>query len=127
MPLYSDFAEWKAKYEADVVVLGRAAADEDHNGPPNPAEYMPEWPETEKTMIMMYETCSEGTPISPAFETPEELARWLTDNEASAFGRFTATYEQWLDTCRRGWAVGAVATPGHGFESGVAAAARGGK
>ena len=42
---------------------------------------------------MIYETCSEGSPISPAFETPEELARWLTDN---SFGSMTATYEQWL-------------------------------
>jgi len=49
---------------------------------------------------MMYENTSEGTPISPPFETPEELARWLADNNASAFGGMTATYEQWLATCK---------------------------
>jgi len=49
---------------------------------------------------MMYETCTEGTPISPAFATPEELARWLADNEASAFGGMTASYEGWLRTIK---------------------------
>ena len=57
--------------------------------------YMPDFG-TEATHYMMYETCSEGTPISPAFETPEELARWLTVSRASMFGDTTGTYEQWL-------------------------------
>ncbi len=73
----------------------------------------------EPTHIMMYETCTEGTPISPAFETPEDLARWLTDNNASAFGSMTATYEQWLSTCERGWALSAVCDSS-GIHSGVA-------
>jgi hypothetical protein len=68
----------------------------------------------------MWETTSEGSPISPVFPTPEELARWLADTGASAFGDETATYEEWLATIRRGWAVSAVCTPGRGLESGVA-------
>ncbi len=44
----------------------------------------------------MWETTSEGSPMSPVFETPEELARWLADTEASAFGDMTASYEEWL-------------------------------
>ena len=47
-----------------------------------------------------------------AFRTPEELARWLADTGASAFGEMTATYEQWLATCRSGWAPSAVACGG---------------
>lgn len=70
------------------------------SGPPDPAYYRPDWPEETRTHLMMYEDTSEGTPISPAFETPEELARWLADNGASSFGSSTATYEQWLATCR---------------------------
>lgn len=72
--------------------------------PPEPDDYMPSWTDEEKTHLMMYETTSEGTPISPAFATPEELARWLADTGASAFGGETATYEQWLNTCRGAWA-----------------------
>lgn len=91
---------------------------------PEPQNYMPDWDESELTHIMMYETCSEGTPISPAFETPEELARWLADNGASAFGSMTATYEQWLATCRAGWAPSAIASPETGLMSGVEASGR---
>ncbi len=75
---------------------------------PSPDEYMPVFPEGTATMLMMYEDTSEGTPISPAFETPEELAHWLADTGASAFGGMTATYEQWLATCKAGRSAGMV-------------------
>lgn len=83
-----------------------------HGGPPDPEYYRPDWPEETRTHLMMYEDMSEGTPISPAFETPEELARWLTDNGASAFGDMTATYEQWLATCKGSWAPSLVVDNG---------------
>jgi hypothetical protein len=43
-----------------------------------------------------WETCSEGSPISPVFDTPEALAHWLADTGASAFGGMTATYDEWF-------------------------------
>lgn len=76
--------------------------------PPDEDHYRPTWPEESRTHIQMYETTTEGTPISPVMKTPEELARWLADNNASAFGSNTATYEQWLDTIRAGGCVSAV-------------------
>jgi hypothetical protein len=83
---------------------------------------MPDWDDPADLYYMMYETCSEGTPISPAFKTPEELARWLADNEASAFADQTATYEQWLSMIRGpGSSCSAVLTRERGLESGVAA------
>jgi hypothetical protein len=45
----------------------------------------------------MWETTSDGSPISPVFATPQELARWLADSGASVFGKHTATYEEWLE------------------------------
>lgn len=87
---------------------------------PEEADYMPDWPESERTHLQMYEDTSEGTPISPVMKEPEELARWLADNNASAFGGMTATYEQWLGTINRGWAPSAVVQGGH-MDSGVAA------
>ncbi|KKK76209.1 hypothetical protein LCGC14_2865960 [marine sediment metagenome] len=87
--------------------------------PPDEDYYRPEWPEEERTHIQMYETCSEGTPISPVMETPEELAKWLTDNNASAFGGITATYEQWLATIKRGSYISAIYSPEKGLQSGV--------
>jgi hypothetical protein len=85
---------------------------------PATEDYMPAWPKEARTHCMMYETTTEGTPISPAFVTPEELARWLTDNGASAFGGQTASYEGWLRVARGGYAPSAV-MDARGFRSGV--------
>lgn len=86
---------------------------------PVETDYMPDWPEAERTHYMMYEDTSEGTPISPAFETAEKLARWLTDTGASSFGTMTATYEGWLRVCNGGFAPSRVMGPGIGLVSGV--------
>ena len=75
-----------------------------NGGPPDPQYYMPSWPFEERTHYQMYETTSEGTPISPIMESPELLARWLVDNNASAFGGGGASYEGWLRVCRGGYA-----------------------
>ncbi len=89
---------------------------------PDESDYMPDWPTDQCTHLQMYDNTSEGTPISPVMETPEQLAQWLADNEASAFAGMTATYEQWLGTIKRGFAPSAVLVCGH-LESGVAALA----
>jgi hypothetical protein len=94
--------------------------DENYGEAPDQDLYMPSWTEEQKTHLMMYQNTSEGTPISPAFETPEELARWLADNNASAFGSDGATYEQWLGMCKSGWAPSAILSNGV-LQSGVAA------
>lgn len=115
---YADAArEFTEKVNAD----GLQAAMDWFGSAPEAERYMPDWPESERTHLMMYEDTSEGTPISPAFETPEELARWLADNNASAFGGMTATYEQWLAVARRGWAPSAIISNGY-LMSGVEAA-----
>ncbi|VVB50621.1 Uncharacterised protein [uncultured archaeon] len=108
--------KWKPK-EADET----CSWVEWNGSKPQKRDYMPTFPEGTATHLMMYETCTEGTPISPAFATPEELAHWLADNGASAFGDMTATYEQWLATCKSGWAPSAVFTSQTGLTSGVAA------
>lgn len=87
---------------------------------PNEMYYMPDWTDAERTHYQMYETTSEGTPISPVMETPEELARWLADNGASAFAGQTASYEAWLRVCQGGYAPSAMITNGV-MQSGVEA------
>jgi hypothetical protein len=105
---------WVKKYD-DMTY----SYEEWAGGEPLEEQYMPSFNDGNNTYLMMYETCSEGTPISPAFKTPEELARWLTDNNASAFGSVTATYEQWLATAKSGFAASGVAVGGK-LISGVA-------
>ncbi len=80
---------------------------------------MPQWTDAERTHMQMYERTSEGTPISPVMAGEEELARWLADNNASAFGDETATYGQWLATIRAGGAVSCIIQNGQ-VTSGVA-------
>lgn len=113
--------EWEPVYES-LKDMPYAEADGERPGssPEDAAYYRPDWPEETRTHLQMYENTTEGTPISPVMETPEELARWLTDNEASAFGRMKATYEQWLTTIRRGWSVSMMRVDGR-LMSGVEA------
>lgn len=79
---------------------------------PSPDDYMPDWSKEQRTHYMMYEDTSEGTPISPAFETPEDLAQWLVDNKASSFGGSEGTYEGWLRVAKGGFAPSLVVTDG---------------
>lgn len=45
----------------------------------------------------LWSTTTEGTPLSPVFDTPEKLTQWLVDNNISTFAYNTATYEEWLE------------------------------
>ena len=100
---YGEGEKWRLRTKDDGPTYSL------YNGErPSPDDYMPDWPKSERTMFMMYEDTSEGTPISPAFDTSEELARWLADNGASSFAGMTATYEQWLRVCNGGFAPSAV-------------------
>jgi hypothetical protein len=111
------------KYDFHAAEWDEEHQDEEWAGDrPDPSNYMPNWPEAERTHLQMYETTSEGTPISPVMATPEELAHWLADNGASAFADMTATYEQWLTTIHRGWSPSA-SIGSEGLQSGVAALA----
>jgi hypothetical protein len=43
----------------------------------------------------LWETCSEGSPVSPVFSSAEELASWCEDN-ATVFAREKTSKENWL-------------------------------
>lgn len=121
VPLKSGYKNCLEDFSKHIEAHGLEDAIEYFGGGPRKGDYMlVDIPESKCVMLMMYENTSEGTPISPAFATPEELARWLTDNKASAFGSMTATYEQWLAICKNGWAPSAIYDPENGLRSGVA-------
>lgn len=70
----------------------------------------------------LWETVSEGSPISPVFAAPEELARWLADG--GTHWENGTSYETWLRFITGpGWAPSMVAGP-QGMESGVEAFGR---
>ena len=48
-------------------------------GPPDPDYHRPSF-EQEPTWFQMYETVTEGTPVTPPFETKEQLCDYLVEN-----------------------------------------------
>ncbi|MEZ0089995.1 hypothetical protein [Streptacidiphilus sp. EB129] len=64
----------------------------------------------------LWETVSEGSPISPVFATADELAGWMSDPER---GRNWVPQETAAKFIADGWALSFVATPETGLVSGV--------
>lgn len=89
---YDLFSSWQAvelsvlndkyEYEKKVVVNTDDNAYDmfvstywDAPRPPNPRHYMPTG-----TWYQLFQTVSEGSPLSPPFETSDELIAWLENN-----------------------------------------------
>jgi len=98
-PLYDEsainsFNEWVSEYhkfitdELESVALEQgydvnnpyAAFCDWAGGPPDHEYYRPNWKEESATWWQVYETVTEGTPVSPPFETPEELINYLVEH-----------------------------------------------
>lgn len=117
-PLPKNYAEW-------------GGSPPDHKG------YRPDWKEGEATWFQVYETVSEGTPVTPPFTTKEELIEYLVangdfwDQQRRSEPR-NALFQMPCDPWKReaaerfvngpGWAPSFVVSNGH-FQSGVEAMA----
>ena len=67
----------------------------------DPADFMPEIPEGTPLGYQLYETTTEGTPVSPVFPSLQELAAWFGDS-ATVFASHKWTREQWLASFEAG-------------------------
>ena len=69
----------------------------------------------------LWETVSEGAPISPVFDSAEDLARWMASRAKDDmwFGVGVPTYDTALAFVRAGWAPTGVSSPSAGFVDGV--------
>src|SRR5574343_1104935 len=93
-PMYEDdfdsvFQEWIKNY--NLWKEGKHPDQIDHpdrltmsyweweSTPPDPNYYWPQWKE-EPTWYQVYETVSEGTPVTPPFATKEELINYLVEH-----------------------------------------------
>jgi len=109
-------------YNAEEIKEGLRDGWLENKPPHYGVDVMPQWPKSKRTHYQMYETCSEGTPISPVMKTPEALARWLVSNEASAGASQIASYGAWLAMIKDGGhAPSMVSSPKTGLVSGVEA------
>lgn len=62
----------------DTYYDGKEVAFEKwHGRSPDPDYYRPAWPDDAVLGFCMYETVSEGTPVSPVFATLQEMEDWL--------------------------------------------------
>lgn len=93
-----------------------AASPEDWDEAPDPADYMPEIPEGSPFGWQMYETVSEGSPVSPVCATKDGLAAWLS---SPAAGREQVSPEVAARFVDAGWAPSFFSSPQTGFISGV--------
>lgn len=84
-PMYDSFfgdavKEWKNEYDQWATGSHEHYDPEseywEYNSPPDRAYYRP-WKDEEATWYQVWETISEGTPVTPAFETTEELCHYL--------------------------------------------------
>lgn len=101
--------KWSEGYRVEWDLNGRPCGWEPRDGTqleesyeewagdvPERRWYTPDWPEEERTHWQMYNTTSEGTPMTPPLATPEELAQWCVDHRVSTFADWTTDYETWL-------------------------------
>jgi hypothetical protein len=91
-PMYNEqfsveFARWLTDFdrvragqltdiERECYPLGLADWLQDEGNPPDPKYYRP-WSDAEATWFQVWETVSEGTPVTPPFETKAELVDYL--------------------------------------------------
>lgn len=68
-------------------------------GPDERGGHMFKEPRDDLTHLMLYESTTEGTPLSPPFETLEEIADWAETN-ATTFAAIKATRDEWLSMLR---------------------------
>jgi hypothetical protein len=93
-PMYDrTFAQAEAEWLADFDRVRRGDMDDIErecyphgvcewacdNTPPDPAYYRP-WSDEEATWFQVWQTVSEGTPVSPPFATKEELIAYLAEH-----------------------------------------------
>lgn len=78
-PLSRDYEAALADFEVDVEKQGLEAALKDHGGGPLKDDYL-NFEGVEPTWWQVYETVSEGTPVTPPFATREELVEYLVEN-----------------------------------------------
>jgi hypothetical protein len=76
-PLMKGYKLDKQEFEAMQAKKGLQAAIDYFGRAPDKNDYVPDWKKKEATWFQVYETVSEGTPVTPPFATREELVEHL--------------------------------------------------
>jgi len=115
IPLFEGYKEDLAGFEAKIKDEGLEEAIEYYGGAPTKESYVPDWDKAD--WYQVYETVTEGTPVTPPFETKEELVNYLVENgtfwDNSGYSREAA--EKFVDA---GWVPSMIMTS-EGMFSGI--------
>ena len=110
---------WEKEY-AEFMALSPAERQDkygcahywDYDNPPNSELYREEkWTPEEATAYQIYETVSEGTPVSPVFSDLDLLKQWLVDQGYSEKAA--------KEFANIGWVPSMTFTPQHGVRVGI--------
>ena len=77
-----DYETGRKAWEEDQAKDHSISFEDYDGGPPEPKWYRPEW-QSEPTCYQIYETVTEGTPVSPVFAGLGELGDWLISEGVS--------------------------------------------
>ena len=75
-----EFDKWQKGYRPDYFEIGDAEFFWDWYGMPPDKEYYRTYKDEDAIWYQVYETVSEGTPVTPPFETQAELVNYLVEN-----------------------------------------------
>ncbi len=105
---------WFGYPEDEGDLAARLSYEYEAGSRPNPAHYMPAWDAPAESLgWCLYETVSEGTPVTPVYETAEELIEHLVNDG-----------EDWYQEPYRRSAAEALVRSGSSFGSFVAIGGR---
>lgn len=78
----AEFARWEAGERPEYCSDKNKDSEywEYAGGPPSDREYYKPWSDEEATWFQVWETVSEGTPVTPPFETKDELIGYLVEH-----------------------------------------------
>lgn len=79
-----EFAKWERGERPDYYIEEEGEPKPEfwewHGMPPEDREYYRPWKDEEATWYQVWETVSEGTPVTPPFATKDELIDYLVTN-----------------------------------------------
>jgi hypothetical protein len=132
----SEFLKWESGERPDYCTGDSRAMEywEWAGGPPKDREFYCPWKPEDATWFQVWETVSEGTPVTPPFATKQELIEYLVENgdfwdqSRRKQGNSVMSCEPWSRRAAENFVNGPGYAPsfvldGNGFRSGVQAMA----
>lgn len=86
----------------------------------DPDYYRPHWADEERTHYQLYETLSEGTPLSPVFASLDELAEWMITTPDPVWGFRNPEHVRAFCSEDGGYAPSMITSPSRGVHDGMA-------